>query len=317
MDITTRDGYVLRCHDRPMRSGLVYRASFDGADVAVKIGGEGDEGGEGGEGGEAAGPSPDLLEQLGGAGIAPELIGSDRIADPIHFQGRRCVVHQWVGPSLADLLEMGEPLTPEDVDRLAVGLLNVIEESSKHGVQPLQLALDHVLLPTDGPPVLCGWGGAWVQDQPFEGSAGWPELDLVPEQTAIYLWGVVLACAVLRSSPSRERTPDDRTFLVIDEESRDRLGRRLDARRALLLCRALDVNPHRRPTCDEALREWTGAVGREHVRDVSAIEAQAPWRLQVAARVVDSRAFRFGLMGGAGLVGFIVGHAVFGVSPLG
>ncbi|MGB8021919.1 MAG: hypothetical protein WCF04_11875 [Candidatus Nanopelagicales bacterium] len=292
-----------------MRSGLVYRASFEGTDVAVKIGG--------GEGDEAAGPGPDLLEQLGQAGVAPELIGADRICEPSHFEGRRCLVTRWVGPSLADVLGMGEQLAPEDIDRLAVGLLNVIEETSRHGVQALQLALEHVLLPAGGPPVLCGWGRAWVQDQPYEGNAGWPEQDLVPEQTAIYLWGLVLAGAVLRSSPSREHTADDRTFLVIDEESRDLLRRRLDERRAQLLGRTLDVNPHRRPTCDEALREWTGAVRREPIVGVSEGEAPAPWRLRVAARAVDSRTFRFGLMGAAGLVGFILGRAFFGVSPLG
>lgn len=324
MDITTRDGQVLKCDDRPMPAGLVHRASLDGTEVALKIGGADWEGagwdaGDGSAtgGGGAEGPNPYLLERLGEAGIAPELVSSGTIVAPSHLAGRQCLVQAWVGPSLADMLRTGEPLAADDIDRLAVGLLNAIEESSRFGVQPLQLSLEHVLLPLEGPPVLCGWSSAWVEEEPYAGNGGWPEQDLVPEQTAIYLWGLVMACAVLRGSPARDRTPDDRTFLAIDEESREQLGRRLDARRAQLIDRALDVNPQRRPSCDDALREWTGAVGRAPVAGVSSEEAPAPWRLRVAARVVESRGYRFGLMGAAGLVGFIVGHAVFGVSPLG
>lgn len=326
MRLLSDDGRTWACLDWPFPAGRVFDGAVGEADHVVKILDPADPRDPGEE---------TRLRRLESTSlrVSPRVLARGTIPAGQHLEGHAFLVLSDEGRSLADWASNSspDPLAPgagqglfERFDSLALDLLYAVKEACAAGVEPLQLAAEHVLVRQAGDrPVLCGWSGAWDPTGPFPdtGSNPWPEPLPVPERTAVYLWALLVGSTAL-GRPATTNSADGVPRRGFREADWDALGggSSTEARavlgqaRTALLRRCLDVNPGMRPTLEQAATEWT----RGPDADAPALaDAGRDRRARVGRFVVDHPIVRYGSMAGAAIVGYQIAQAVVALLPIG
>jgi hypothetical protein len=316
MDVTTSHGTVWRCQKWQFGPARALRGlDAQGGPIILKV---------------TDAREIEILESLSDASapVSVTLLESGTIVQPTQHAGEPYVVLRDEGNSLAETLVGRRPeAVRAAAGPIALDLLNLLAASRERGLEPLQLSADHVLL-TDltARPLLCGWSGAWRVDEAYpagDGPHAWPEALPIAERTTVYLWGLVVSELVtgFQGKPVRE---GDVVHTAIPAEAWEgHPWEQTDRSRVELLRRALDPNPYKRPTLQEAHATWTLPPDPPDPGDVKVFTAPEPptpppsWHAQVGDVAIRSRIVRYSAMAAAGILGFFLGEAVAILTPWG